>query len=64
MLNPMECYDIDYNLCLTPIPPLNAGGLERLDDNYDGDLGFLSVDVGVMIENDDAKVVLLSDNAL
>ena len=30
--------------------------------NYDGDLGFLSVDAGVMIENDDAKVVLLSDN--
>ena len=61
-LKPLESYEIDYGLQLKVIPPLNAGGLETLDDNYDGDLGFLSVDAGVMIENDDAKVVLLSDN--
>ena len=56
-----KSHEIENNLFFQIIPPMNSKGLETFDD-YDGDLGFLSVDAGVMIEDKDAKIVLLSDN--
>ena len=62
MLRPMVSYEIEDGLFFDVIPPLNSKGLEIMDDNYDGDLGFLSVDSGIMIQDKDSKIVLLSDN--
>jgi len=62
MLKPMVSYEVEDGLFFDVIPPLNSKGLEVMDDNYDGDLGFLSVDAGIMIRDKDSKIVLLSDN--
>lgn len=62
MLKPMVSYEVEDGLLFDVIPPLNSKGLEVMDDNYDGDLGFLSVDAGIMIRDKDSKIVLLSDN--
>ena len=62
MLEVDTSYEIEKDLFFDVIPPMNSKGLETFDNDYSGDLGFLSVDAGVMIRDNDGKIVLLSDN--
>jgi len=62
MLDPLVKTEIEPGLYFNIIPPMNGGGLVMDKTDEEGTLAHLSVDAGLVIEDNDAKVVLLSDN--